>query len=166
MDCNAQLAAISSLKTFKAVTWDMVRTATRSDPDSFQLCDLIERGFPEQKNDVPIQLQEYHQFRKHLWTIDGVIMYKNHIIIPPKLRKDILSSLHAAHQGISTMTSRAENSVFWPGLTKCIKSLRDTCSDCNRIAPSQPSAPPTPPMIPAYPFQCICVDCFKHLGIN
>ena len=48
-------------------------------------------------------------------TIDGVILYKNRIIIPP------------SHTVLYTQPIKK----YW-------------CNDCNRIAPSQPNPPPTP----------------------
>jgi hypothetical protein len=60
----------------------------------------------------PPQLREYFQFREHLYTIDGVILYKDRIIIPPSLREEILSVLHAAHQGVTSMISRAVISLL------------------------------------------------------
>ena len=82
----------------------------------------------------PPQLREYFQFREHLYTIDGVILYKDRIIIPPSLREEVLSALHAAHQGVTyctSMISRAESSVFWPGITPAITALRAGCNHCN-----------------------------------
>jgi hypothetical protein len=113
----------------------------------------------------PPQLREYFQFREHLYTIDGVILYKDRIIIPPSLREEAVSALHAAHHGVTSMISRAESSVFWPGITPAITALRARCDHCNRIAPSNPSAPPTP-LSPDYPFQCVCSDFFQYEGIN
>ena len=163
-DEGLQFAAVSSLSTFKAVTWDAVLQATNSDPTMLSLLKRIELGFPKQKIDTLEELHQYFPHREHLWTIDGVILYKNRIIIPPPLRHTVLCALHSAHQGISTMTSRAESSIFWPGLTKDIIKLRERCNDCNRIAPSQPNPPPTPMALPEYPFQCIAADYFHHAG--
>ena len=123
-------------------------------------------GIPELRHEFPPQLREYFQFREHLYTIDGVILYKYRIIIPPSLREEVLSALHAAHQGVTSMISRAESSVFWPGITPAITAPRAGCKHCNRIAPSNPSAPPTPLMSPDYPFQCICSDFFQYKWIN
>eukprot|EP00057_Strongylocentrotus_purpuratus_P023555 XP_011678029.1 PREDICTED: uncharacterized protein K02A2.6-like [Strongylocentrotus purpuratus] len=64
------------------------------------------------------------------------------------------------------MTARAEASVFWPGITPVISTLRARCDHCNRIAPSNPSSPPTPLTSPVYPFQCICADFFHYKGCN
>ena len=161
-------AATSSLHAaaLRSITWDRVRTATASDPIMNSLLEVIECGMPDFRHEMPAPIREYHQYKDELHTIDGVVLYKDRIVVPPSLRGDVLSALHAAHQGVSSMTSRAEVSVFWPGITAAIKQLRATCNQCNRMAPSQPSAPPMPLMSPDYPFQCICADYFQHKGTN
>ena len=149
-----------------AIIWDRVKLATTSDKDLTQLVSIIESGFPESRHEIPPALQEYYQFRKHLYTVDGVILYKDRIVIPPSLRQHILDILHSAHQGVTSMTARAESSAFWPGITPAITALRANCCHCNTMAPSQPSAPPFPPTTPVYPFQSICADFFQHKGFN
>merc|ERR1739842_48000 len=104
------------------------------------------------------------KLRDHLSTVNGVILYNDRVLVPLSLRTNVLSTLHSAHQGTSTMTARAESSVFWPGITKDIQNIRDRCNQCHRNAPSNPSAPPTPPKLPVYPFQFICADYFTHHG--
>ena len=155
-----------SIGGIKSVTWNDIRTATSSDTSMTQLLDLIENGFPDAKDNMPIELRAYYQYRDKLTSFDGVALYKDRVIIPPTLRDKILEALHSAHQGISQMSSRAEVSFFWPGMTSAINELRQRCQHCNRIAPSQPNAPPTPPMQPQYPFQCICADFFHYAGNN
>ena len=166
LDDELKDAAINALDSFQAITWDRTREATASDENLHQLLKLIEDGMPMFRHDLPPSLREYYQYRDHLHTVDGVILYKDRIVIPPSLREEVLSALHAAHQGVTNMTSRASTSVFWPGITAAIMSTRDNCHHCNRMAPSQPSAPPTQPVLPAYPFQCICADFFSHKGVT
>ena len=166
LESNLKHAAICALDSLHAITWDRVKQSTNSDATMLTLLNIIEGGFPESKNDLPASLHEYYPFREHLYCIDGVVLYKDRIVVPFALRKDVLKILHSAHQGISLMTSRAASSIFWPGITSAIKMTRETCQDCNRNAPSQPSAPPLPTVPPAYPFQCICADYFKNQGSN
>ena len=64
------------------------------------------------------------------------------------------------------MMAMAEDSIFWPGITRDIISVRAGCTHCDRMSPSQPNAPPVPPVSPSYPFQCICADFFHHQGHN
>ena len=155
-------SASSALSTM-AVTWERVKLATTSNGDMTQLIDIIENGFPEFHHELPPALREYYQFRYHLYTVDGVILYKNRIVIPPSLRQHILTILHS---DVTSMTARAKSTVFWPGITPAISALRETCNHCNRMAPSQPSALPYPTVFPAYPFQCVCADSFHHKGVS
>ena len=159
-------ASISTLDNFKSVTWERVRIATSSDETMNELLSMIESGLPENRREFPQPLQEYFQFSQHLSSLDGVILYKDRIVIPPSLRNEVLDSLHSAHQGVTAMIARAESSVFWPGITPAINDVRSKCNHCNRIAPSNPSAPPTPLIDPDYPFQCICADFFHYKGLN
>ena len=162
-----QEIASSSLDGLQSVTWDRVQTATSSDPNLSLLVNMLEaENPPETYSDWPDNLSEYHRYRDHLYTIDGVLMYKDRVVIPPLLRQVCLTALHSAHQGTSMMTARAKQSIFWPGISNDISSTRSRCVACNRIAPSQPSAPPAPRMDSSYPFQCICSDYFHYKGHN
>ncbi len=158
-------SAAAALEDLRSVTWDRVRHATSSDMATHSLLHLLEGSTPpDSKDDWPELIRGYHRLRDHLHCIDGVVMYKDRIIIPPSLRLEVLTALHSAHQGVTHMTSRAESSVFWPGITSDIQNTRDGCRDCNQNAPSQPHAPPVAPTLPVYPFQCICADYFTYKG--
>ncbi|XP_021351985.1 uncharacterized protein K02A2.6-like [Mizuhopecten yessoensis] len=150
----------------RSVIWESISTTTTSDDNMQALIALIEAGIPGTRHELPRPLQEYFPFRDDLHTVDGVVLYKDRIVIPPSLREETLASLHSAHQGVTSMTSRADASIFWPGITPAIASLRATCNHCNRIAPSNPNAPPTPLITPDYPFQCVCADFFHYMGCN
>ena len=160
------VSAMSSLQSIHTITWEQVQTATSSDHIMNSLVSTIEDGLPEKKHLLPAPLREYHPFREHLYCVNGVVLYKDRIVIPPSMRPHCLTALHAAHQGVSSMIARAETSVFWPGITNDIHMTRANCEHCNRMAPSQAALPPTPPVPPAYPFQCICADYFHYQGFN
>ena len=137
----------AQLQGIHTVNWNQVRTATSSDTDMLLLLSTIEEGMPDHRSQLPLQLRDYHQFREHLYSIDIVIIYKGRIVIPPSLKQNCLSALHAAHQGISSMISRAKTSISWPGITTDIHTTRANCSFCNQMAPSKASLPPTPPIL-------------------
>ena len=168
VEASVSSMVLSSFRTspITSTTWDVVRSATASDVPLNSLLGLIENGFPENNFSLPEELKPYYPLRDDLSSVDGVVLYGNRVVIPPPLRPNVLSTLHAAHQGIDKMLARAENSVFWPGITSDIRSLRTQCADCNRNAPSNPCAPPTPPILPDYPFQCVCADYFTLGGIS
>ncbi|XP_066924333.1 uncharacterized protein [Clytia hemisphaerica] len=153
-----------TLQSIQSITWDKVRLLSASDPEMKQLIDFIDSNMSASKNEIPASVQPFHQFIDHLSTVDGVALYKDRVIIPKQLRQAVLIALHAAHHGVTSMTARADSSVFWPGISKDIVKQRNNCNHCDRIAPSQPSAPPTPLAYPEYPFQYLCGDFFHHKG--
>lgn len=156
----------AGLESLQSVTWDRVREATSSDADMRTLEEMAADGFPESRVGMPEGIRGFHQYREDITSADGVVLYKDRVVVPPSLRGEVLSSLHAAHQGVSMMTARAESSVFWPGISADIRATRDNCGHCHRIAPSQPAAPPTPPIPATYPFQAVCSDFFTHRGVH
>ena len=84
--------------------------------------------------------------------------------IPEILRSEILSALHAAHQGVTAMSSRAQDLVFWPGMSVDIQQTQDACGSCNQNTPTQPRMPPIEPHLPTTPFECIAADYFHLAG--
>ena len=165
---TAFITAMSSLsildESIKVITWDRVREETASDPLMLDLYNLVLSGFDAEQENLSPEMLPYHRFKDSLSTIDGVLIYKNRVVIPPRLRPEVLQNLHAAHQGVTSMNARAESSVFWPGITADISRIRSRCSHCDNMAPSQPNAPPVTPIRPEYPFQAICADYCQKEG--
>ena len=157
-------AAATALDTIRTITWEDVRTHTINDEEMRELLAMIDDGLPATRKEMPSDLQIYFPLKEGLYSLDGVVMYNDRIVVPQSLRTRVLEALHSAHQGTSSMIARAESSVFWPGITSDIKRIRASCQQCNRNAPSQPDAPPTPPTIPVYPFQAVCADFFHTCG--
>jgi hypothetical protein len=42
---------------------------------------------------------------------------KDRAVILTRLRQQVLETIHAAHQGVSGMISRVEDSDFWPAIS-------------------------------------------------
>ena len=163
------IAQISSsgadqLSSLQSVTLDRVRLSTANELQD--LVEMIETGFPDSTQDMRPELKDYFRFRDSMTTFEGIILYNERVVIPPSLRSEVLAVLHAAHQGSSSMISRAEAAVFWPGIISDVHNTRLECTHCNRNAPSNPSAPPKPTPDPAYPFQLVCADYFTIKGSN
>ena len=64
-----------------------------------QLLEMVEQDhIPESRQELPVNLRDYHQIRNDLIAVDGVILYKERVVVPQKLRNKVISTLHAAHQ--------------------------------------------------------------------
>jgi hypothetical protein len=158
-------SVIASMMTgTRAITWSMVAEACYGDPDMRALVSTIEGGFPPTQSDLEPNLRIFWKLRQDLDSEDGVPTYRGRAIIPEKLRSLVLSVLHSAHQGTTGMQLRAERSVFWPGITRDIRLIRDNCSTCCKTAPSNSRLEPVSPVVPEYPFQHVVMDYMEMDG--
>ena len=152
------LQLIDSLDRVKSITWDRVRKATEEDPELLSLMNLIEKGFSGSRDELSPEMLPYWSLRDKLYMVDQVVMIDNRVVIPVSLRSEVCSSLHAAHQGINSMSERAKATVFWSGITESIRKTREKCDTCWRMAPSQPNLPPVGMQVPTAPFEYIAAD--------
>ena len=81
--------------------------------------DHIRRGMPDSGLELDKSLREYHRFRHDLHEVDGVLCYRDRIVVPTALRTNVLIGIHAAHQLISGMTG-----ISMPELPKYCISTR------------------------------------------
>ena len=147
------------------VSWEMIKEATAEDTILQQLKKMLGEH-PINSDEIPRTLRPYLKYIQHISVIDEVVMMGQRIVVPTRLRPMILSSLHAAHQGVTVMCQRAADTVFWPGMTIDITRTREECEHCHRIAKSNAMLPPEEIRPPEYPFQRICADYFQHCNNN
>ena len=156
---------ISSIRSEAAVvtsiSWDILAAETGKDSVLSELCRAILGDF----QGVYKGLTSYLRYKDALYIQDGVVMYRDRAVIPKSLRKTVLDTLHAAHQGISSMQLRAQAIAFWPGMTHDIAAKRNGCQECNRNAPSQAALPSEPSDPPSCPFEQVFAD-FCDFGGN
>ena len=84
---------VCALYSLSAVTWQKLRVAKSSDADMNLLFATIESGIPKYRHVMAQSIREYHQFRDELYSVDGVVIYKDRVVIPPSLRNEVLTSL-------------------------------------------------------------------------
>ena len=126
----------SDAQKFFAVTWERVQMESKKDNNICLLSKYITSGFPTSKQDIPKAIQCFWDVKTNLYVHEGVVLYKDRIVIPASLQSNIIENLHSAHQGVTSMFSRAQASVFWPGMTSDIENARNSCRTCHRNAPS------------------------------
>lgn len=80
------------------------------------------------------------------------------VIMPTKLRPNILDELHAGHLGIVKMKVLAIGFVWWPGIDPEIKQLAMKCLECQQVQNKPACAPLHQWEWPASPWQHIHVD--------
>ena len=141
-----------------------MREETIKDAPMCLLTKQIQGGFPTERREMPAETMEYWESRRHLTVINNIVMYQDRIVVPPSLREKVLSNLHSAHQGVSSMNLRARACIYWPGITADVEKAREICRPCHRNAPSQARLPPVDPNTPKVPFEMIVADYFNLKG--
>ena len=148
----------------KSITMENLRTACKKESTYTKLVANIENGFPQSRMKTDPNLRDYWEVPHRLSSVDGIAMLNSRIIIPDSYRATTLKMLHSAHQGVGSMTRRANQTVYWPGITTSIRSTRYNCERCNSSSPSQAKEPLLTSKSPEYPFQYVCADYFEIKG--
>ena len=155
------IAAFAAVKDLSNVSMSDILRAGSSDEEYKSLLEVIAVGFPSTRNTTSPLLRDYWSVRDRLSVHKESVLMNDRVVVPKALRHQVTNGLHAAHQGVSSMLSRARQSVYWPGMEADIRNKRYRCSHCNEIAPSQSKEPLVLSPSPDYPFQGICVDYFE-----
>ena len=146
------------------MTIDTIREAIVEDDSYTKLAQCVENGFPRTRHKTNPGIREFWNVRDRLSTDNGVVLLDSRIVIPIALRRRVLKCLHMAHQGCTGMESRAQASVYWPGMNASIRQVREVCRTCTIRAPSQSREPLVLSPVPDWPFQNICMDMFDVRG--
>ena len=132
--------------------------AQESDPVCCKLKEFILEGWPE-KYKMSDSLKPYWNFRGELTVVQNVILKSMQILIPSAMRLGVLDKIHQGHQGIVKCRSRARQSVWWPGISREIQDMVQSCRICAGYKTNTPE-PLNPTAFPERPWQLVGIDFF------
>lgn len=79
------------------------------------------------------QFREFYVNRDELSiSVEGYLCFRERVVIPPILRKEILVHLHQGHIGIEKMKSIARLTCWWPTLNADIHNFFKSCEKCRQ----------------------------------
>ena len=85
-----------------------LKQAAQTDNAYQELLRVIQHGFPQAKNDLPLAVRPYWSVRDRLAVDDGYALCGCRLVIPASLRKTMLERLHHdSHQGMTRTKQRA-----------------------------------------------------------
>ena len=85
-----------------------IRLATQADDYLAILKHIIQQGWPKTVKEVPPEIQKYWTFHEELMIEDGLILKGTRIVIPDKMREDILKQIHKGHLGLNKCQMRVK----------------------------------------------------------
>ena len=69
--------------------------------------------------------------RRHELTVEyDCVLWGTRVIVPERLRRDVLNLLHSTHQGIVAVKALARSYIWWPKLNEDIENTAKTCEPC------------------------------------
>ncbi|UYV69068.1 K02A2.6-like [Cordylochernes scorpioides] len=119
-------------------------------------------GWPAKCQLSPLE-RSFYDVRDEIGEENGLLMRGLRVIIPSKIRKDILNRIHLGHQGVTKCRARAKDHVWWPGISHEIQDMVKTCEKCIDNQPLK-HEPLIPNDFPERPWQKVGMDLFHYEG--
>lgn len=137
---------------------------TTNDVQLQLLIRYIHYGFPEHRKDICDEVKPFWDLRNELSFIDGLVTYGNRIVVPIMMQHTILELLHSSHMGVAKTRARANEIVYWPGMSTQIESMIGKCETCNKFRNSNQREPLIHHEIPHLPWQKLGMDILTFGG--
>lgn len=150
--------AVDKLRPISDSRLEQIRDAVDKDAIIQKAMNYTRYGWPSHMNTVPIELRDMFASRSELSIAQGLLLYRDRIVIPEQLRVDVLNSIHEGHLGLNKCRARAQASVWWPGITKDIQRKIESCDFCCNNRPAQRKEPAKMTPLPQRPWQKIAAD--------
>lgn len=157
-----ELETMDPLSTVKISSESLPRLqkTTEEDPVMQTLKNTILVGWPDRKEKVPLNIQEYWNFREELTLHNGILFKNQRVIIPRAMRPELTNRAHSSHQGIDACIRRAKDVVFWPSMSKDIQEAVEKCEVCAEFQNNNSKQPMQSHEIPGRPWSRVSSDLF------
>ncbi|UYV60122.1 K02A2.6-like, partial [Cordylochernes scorpioides] len=156
---SAHINAVLSSITDKDEMLTKIFEAQQEDTTLKAVVNYLEQGWPDKKKMSPALLSYWH-VKDELGVQNRLLMRGCRLVIPARMKLEILDKLHAGHFGITKTRLRARETVWWPGISEEIAETVRKCSVCIQEAVSK-HEPLIPTNFPTRPWQKIGMDLFK-----
>jgi len=170
-DFSEQVAAIADAEQRNGLqmiasqaTIEYIRCAAQADEQYQQLIRQIKLGWPDTPANVPTNLREYSTFCDELTECDGLVFKGNRVVIPQAARAEILNRVHSSHIGVNGCLRRAQEAVYYPGISADIKRTVAACQICESFQQAMQKEPLRSHAAPSRAWEKIGVDIFTHKG--
>lgn len=110
---------------------------TQKDEKLTELRKIILNDWPKNHKKFKDIVKPYTRYREELTINEDLIFKGNSLVIPYKLRKEILNKIHYNYLRIKKCLSLAKESVFWPTMNNEVKQMIESCQICIKYARSQ-----------------------------
>ena len=143
-----------------------IKEATQADAEMLALIKVIQTGWPESQDELPIPVKDYYTFRDELSVQNGLIYKGERLVVPTAIRPEMIRRIHSSHLGIQSCLRRAREAVYWPLMNGDVTAHVSACTLCKDFQTAQQKEPLISHETPNGPWQKVGVDLFEVDGID
>lgn len=137
------------------------RKETEADKELIELINFINKGWPNEKRNVPVYLLNYWKCREDLSVAQGLVFLGSKVVVPKILRGQMLMLLHEGHLGMEKTKNRARQILYWPGINSDIENFISNCKICEKFSMRNCKQPLLPYPLPDRPWKRVGCDIFS-----
>ena len=141
-----------------------IRDATATDQSLTILGEITLKGWPNQKDGIPMEALPHFNYRDELTIQDGIVYRGDRIVVPKALRQDMKNRVHAGYLGINSCLRRARDLIYWPRMSAEIRQHVETCGTCATYASKQPQETSVITGILDRPWKKVATDMLNWAG--
>ncbi|XP_077394993.1 visual pigment-like receptor peropsin isoform X1 [Festucalex cinctus] len=160
----AGLDSVSMLSYVSVTDQKYAELQERTKEELSGLEQIIHKGWPVNRKEVPNSVQPYWDSRSQLAVSDGIVYKGLRIVVPATMRTHMLGLIHQSHLGVVKSKQRAREVLYWPGMSAEIEDMIRNCSKCAEIQNKLPREPLKPTETPDLPFEEVASDIFEFEG--
>ncbi|UYV69217.1 K02A2.6-like, partial [Cordylochernes scorpioides] len=142
-----------------AINSSEVAKLTNKDPILSKVKFWAMNGWPERKFDD--KFRDFVSKSSEISVHKDCLLWGSRVIIPERLRKDILNLLHDTHIGIVGTKALARGLCWWPKMDGDIERMISSCSVCLSCSHDPPKTDVYPWIWPSRPWSRLHID---HAG--
>ena len=135
-----------------AVSLEQIMEASKQDKEILKVREGLYNNIWDE------EVKNFKIFQNELCFYDGVLLRGTRIVIPRKLRSQVLTAAHEGHPGIVLMKARLRTKVWWPRYDKETENLVKSCKGCTLVSAPNPPNPLKRRALPCEPWVDTCID--------
>lgn len=138
-----------------------IQSETDMDRDLGVLKTVIFKGWPDDKDEVPMEGNPYFHIRDELSVHNGIVYRGSRAVIPKSLRQGVMVKLHEkSHIGVEGCLRTARELMCWPLMNSEVQNYINKCETCNTFNNRQAKEPLRPHDTQSRPWAKVGADMF------
>lgn len=138
--------------TAVALKWDDLENASREDSQIQEIFEALDTGSADE---IPL---EFRMIFSELCRLNDVLLRIDRIVVPQKLRTQVLDLAHEGHPGARVMKGHLRANVWWPKMDLHVERYVKACRGCSLVSSPSPPEPMMRKELPSKAWEQIAVD--------